>query len=95
MVTQMPDDNNQSHQIDDARLKGAVLHPRRLEILNLLSRKPDGTRELELVKALGLPLPQVEYHLKVLEDADLIANLEGGGKRGKAGRSYVTAAAVR
>jgi DNA-binding transcriptional ArsR family regulator len=86
----MQEENNPPLQIDP-RLRGAVLHPRRIEILSYLLRKRDGTRELELGKALGLPFPQVEYHLKVLREADLIAQLEARQGREKAGRSFVAA----
>ena len=85
--------DSRPHQIDP-RLKGAFLHPKRVEIFNYLMRKPGGTRELELVKALGLSIRQVEYHLKVLQGADLIADLGDERAHGKGGRSYVTAAAA-
>ncbi len=82
----MQDQSNRPRQIDP-RLKGAVLHPKRLEILDYLIRKRNGVSELELGKALGLQLRQAEYHLWVLHDADLVAYVKDERKR-----SYVAAA---
>lgn len=86
----MQGDGTRPHQIDP-RLKSALLHPKRIELLGHLMRKPSGMSERELCHKLGLPFPRVEYHLKVLHDADLIAQVEGQSKQRKAGRSFVAA----
>ncbi|MGE5282807.1 MAG: winged helix-turn-helix domain-containing protein [Chloroflexota bacterium] len=72
---------------EEAALRRGLLHPRRLEILSCLTRKQGGT-EKELADELGLPVPQVVYHLKVLEGADLVADTDSP-KRGSADRFLV------
>ena len=66
----------QPNQAEPA-LKRALGHPRRLEILGYLTQK-GGAEEAELVEALDLTAPRAKYHLSVLHDADLIAQVEGG-----------------
>jgi helix-turn-helix protein len=58
-------------------LRRALEHPRRLEIFLFLADRSDGqaTSEQELVEVFDMGIRLVEYHLKVLEDADLIANV--------------------
>ena len=59
-------------------IKRALGHPKRLEIFGYLTQK-GGADETELVEVLGLTAPTVRYHLSVLEDADLIANVKDRG----------------
>jgi predicted transcriptional regulator len=67
-------------------LKRVLVHPKRLEILGYLIRQ-GGAGEGELTKALDLTAPRAKYHLTVLHDADLIAQVQGGDH----GYSYVAA----
>ena len=73
----------------------ALSHPRRVEILDYLMRKGNGTgtRQTELVRALDLSEIELKYHLLVLDDAELIAQVEGRGRRGPE-RSYNAAASA-
>lgn len=90
----MQDDASHLHNLDP-RLRRALIHPSRREILGHLMRKPDGsaTTERELAEAFGMAIPLVEYHLKVLQDAGLIAHVDDVPKGEEpAGRSYVAAA---
>lgn len=59
-----------------AVLKQVLANPRRLEILSFLTREQGGT-EADLAAGLGLALPQVGYHLRVLEGAGLVAEVTG------------------
>lgn len=90
----MPDESHRPPEMD-ARFKRALSHPKRVEILDYLIQKKDvtGTSERELSSALGLGIRLVEYHLKVLHDADLIAHVEDGGE-GKIGCSFVATASA-
>jgi len=64
-------------------------HPKRLEIFGYLTQK-GGADEAELVGALALTAPRVKYHLSILHDANLIAQVEGVD-HGKTDRSYIAA----
>jgi DNA-binding transcriptional ArsR family regulator len=70
-------------------IKRALGHPKRLEIFGYLTRK-GGAGEAELVGALGLTPPVVNYHLSVLRDAGLIVQIEGGD-HGQSGLPYIAA----
>jgi DNA-binding transcriptional ArsR family regulator len=52
------------------------------------------TSEQELVEVFDMGIRLVEYHLKVLEDADLIANVADGKSAGSEVPRYVTAATL-
>jgi DNA-binding transcriptional ArsR family regulator len=57
----------------------AVAEPRRREILDVLA---GGERPVnELVRALGLPQPQVSKHLRVLREVGAVAVREDGRQR--------------
>lgn len=58
----------------ETALKRALFHPYRIEIFTLL-RKQGGT-EAYLVDELELTAAQIAYHLKVLEDANLVADAD-------------------
>jgi hypothetical protein len=62
----MQDQSNQPPEMD-ARLKRALSHPRRQEVLSCVMKKRDGTRtgEKEIADALGLFVAEVKYHLMV------------------------------
>jgi predicted ArsR family transcriptional regulator len=62
----------------DALTRRALAHPRRTEILCYLIQHGDG-EETELADSLGLALAVARYHLRVLNDADLIAHADGQG----------------
>jgi DNA-binding transcriptional ArsR family regulator len=96
VVTPMSHDSSQPHQMDP-RLKRALAHRLRLEILGYLMKRRGGTGtgERELGDAFGMNIRLVEYHLKVLHDADLIAHVDDGQEQGTPERSYVAAAAGR
>lgn len=87
----MQDESNWPDQIDPL-LKRALSHPKRLEILGYLAQKRDGTSEGELADALGLTVSLTLYHLRVLHDTDLIAQVQDEQERANADRSYVAAA---
>lgn len=89
----MSHDSNQPHELD-LRLKRALAHRRRLEIFGYLMQKRAGrgTGEQELADTFGMNIRLVEYHLKVLHDADLIAYVDDDQGREKAERAYVAAA---
>lgn len=77
-------------------LQRALGHRPRLELLVFLMERSDGkpTSEQELAEASDMGLPLVEYHLKVLEHADLIANV-GDERASEADRpGYVASATL-
>lgn len=86
----MQDESSQSPHMD-ARIQMALSHPKRTEIFGHLLREKDGTSEGELADEFGMGIRLVEYHLKVLHDADLIARLDDEQEPGSTGRSYVAA----
>jgi len=55
----------------------ALSHRGRLELFTFLIDRGNGktTSEQELAETFGMGIRLVEYHLKVLQDADLIANI--------------------
>jgi DNA-binding transcriptional ArsR family regulator len=59
------------------RLKQALAHPRRLEIFIFLIDGLDQkeTSQQELAEVFGMSARLVEYHLKVLQDVDLVTNV--------------------
>lgn len=63
----------------DTQVRRALSHPKRTEILGYLVRKRDGAgaTEVELAIAFGMGRRVVEYHMKVLGGADLIARFDG------------------
>lgn len=75
----------------DAKIQVALSHPKRTEIFGHLRKNGNGTSEAELAQEFGMGIRLVEYHLKVLHDADLIVCLDGEQGPGRAGRSYVAA----
>ena len=85
-------DNSQSPKMD-AKTQRAMSHPRRTEIFGLLTQRKGGTSEDELAAKFGMGIRLVEYHVKVLHDADLIARLDERGP-GDAGHSYVAASSL-
>jgi DNA-binding transcriptional ArsR family regulator len=72
-------------------IQRALSHPRRRGVLGYLLQKGEhsGTSEDELATAFGMGIRIVEYHLKVLRDAHLIAHVDDERKAGHAQRSYV------
>jgi len=74
----------------DAKIQMALSHPKRTEIFGRLTQRKDGTSEGELAAEFGMGIRLVEYHLKVLHDADLIARLDDEQGSGT-GHSYVAA----
>jgi DNA-binding transcriptional ArsR family regulator len=88
--------SNQTHPTG-LTLERACSHPRRREILRYITQKGDGacTDGAELAEALDLAASRVNYHLTVLQDANLIALANDGRESGKAERSFVAVAAVR
>lgn len=89
----MQDESNRPPQIEP-RLKQALSHPMRIEILGYLMQSRDGmgTSERELAAALDLTVSQAEYHLTVLHNAGLIVRVKDQPQQGEGGRSYVAAA---
>ena len=73
----MHDENSRSPNLDTL-IQRVLSHPKRAEILDYLMRGKDETSEAELVATLGIGDRIVDYHLKVLRDADLIPRLEDG-----------------
>lgn len=61
----------------DTPRKRALEHLPRLEVFLFLMSRSDGrgTSEEELVDVFGMSIRLVEYHLKVLYDADLVASV--------------------
>jgi DNA-binding transcriptional ArsR family regulator len=90
----MQDESNWPPEMD-ARLRRALSHSKRVEILSYLTQKRDrtGTSEGELSSALGLGIRLAEYHLRVLHGAGLIVRVEEGGE-GRTGRSFIAAASA-
>lgn len=60
----------------DTVVKQAISHPKRLEMLGYLAGKKTGIDQVELAEALNLNPPLVNYHLRVLQSADLVAPVE-------------------
>lgn len=66
----------------DALIRRALAHPKRMEILSYLMQNGngEGINEAELADSLSLAMTGVGYHLKVLQDADLIAHVDDQGQ---------------
>jgi DNA-binding transcriptional ArsR family regulator len=75
----------------ESQIRMALSHPRRTELFGYLIQHKGGTGEEALATEFGMSVPLVEYHLKVLADADLIARLEDEQAAGDTGHSYVAA----
>jgi len=77
----MQDESNRPDPIGPL-LKRALSHPKRVEILDYLTRKGDGTgmRRTELARVLGLSAAKVKYHLRVLDDSGLIVRVKDRGQ---------------
>jgi DNA-binding transcriptional ArsR family regulator len=82
------DPSKQPNQAEPA-VRRALAHPKRLAIFEYLAQKGRAD-EAELVEALDLTALAVKYHLSVLYDGDLIAQVEDEG-HGQAGGSYIAA----
>jgi len=76
-------------------LKRALSHLGRLELFIFLADRADGkpTSEQELAEVFGMSIRLVEYHLKVLEDAELVANVADGATE-PAPSCYIAAATL-
>jgi DNA-binding transcriptional ArsR family regulator len=85
-------DRSEHSSPDEAALRRAVRHPKRLEMLGALAGEKVGADEVELAETLGLSIPLARYHLRILCCADLIASAGEQGQ-GTATR-YVAAASV-
>lgn len=88
----MEANGNQLHR-SGLRLRAALLHPRRLAILDYLGADRVGIGEDELAAALDLTVAQVRYHLKVLAQAHLVSAVDEDWTRRAGGRFYVSAVA--
>jgi DNA-binding transcriptional ArsR family regulator len=77
-------------------LRRALEHPRRVEIFLFLAGTSDkkGTNEQELCEAFDMSVRLIEYHLKVLQDASLIASVADEQGLGVAKPSYVVSASL-
>jgi DNA-binding transcriptional ArsR family regulator len=80
----------------EPRRKRALEHLPRLELFIFLMERTDGngTSEQELATTLGMSIRLVEYHLKVLQDADLVANVASEQGSGTAEPSFVASASL-
>ena len=72
-------------------LKRALSHPKRVAILSLLTQGSDrkGASKEEMAEVLDAGFSLVEYHLKVLHDAELVANVDGASEKGASQARYV------
>lgn len=63
--------------VSEVQRKRALLHLPRLELFTFLLGRGGGktTGKQELADVFGMSIRLVEYHLLVLEDVDLIANI--------------------
>jgi Helix-turn-helix domain len=86
----MGENDNQPHR-SELRLRGALMHPARIGILDYLATNEDAVGEDELAAALDLTGPQVKYHLGELDHVDLISQVDDEWARKAAGRFYVAA----
>jgi len=70
----------------EPRRKRALEHLPRLELLIFLMERTDrgGTSEQELATAFGMSIRLIQYHLKVLQGADLVANVADEPETGAA-----------
>jgi DNA-binding transcriptional ArsR family regulator len=68
--------NGSKQPPDDTTLKRAIRHPKRLELLGYLAGNKTGMERVELAEVLGSTLPLVNYHLRVLQGADLVTHVE-------------------
>lgn len=75
----------------DERRKLALSHPRRAEILGFLAERTagEGVGERELADAFAMSSRQVDYHLKVLQDANLVASLGSADRTDARQATYV------
>jgi DNA-binding transcriptional ArsR family regulator len=72
---------NQDNECSEGTmLRGALGHPKRLEILLFLLAQKSGD-EIELTKALEDTLPRIKYHLEVLRSADMVAHVAESTQR--------------
>lgn len=78
------------HVVDDAARASTMLHPLRLRILGHLA-EPDSSAGV--ARRLGLPRQVVNYHLRQLEDDELVAQVGERQKRGCTERLMQTVAA--
>lgn len=82
--------------LESPPLQRALGHRPRLELLVFFMERSDGkpTSEQELAEVFDMGIRLVEYHLKVLQHADLIANVADGQTTGTAGPGYVASATL-
>lgn len=66
------------------RRKRALEHLPRLELFIFLMERPNGrgASERELAAMFAMSIRLTKYHLKVLQDADLVTHAAGNGKPG-------------
>jgi DNA-binding transcriptional ArsR family regulator len=72
-------------------LKRALSHPDRREALGYLMGSGEGVSESELADVLDLGRARLKYHLTVLRNADLIAEIEDVQEQGQGECAYVAA----
>lgn len=64
---------------DISRLLRVVSDPTRLQLLSLIRESPDGElRVVDLTEALGLRQPTVSHHLRILDEAGVVARRPAG-----------------
>lgn len=86
----MRENGNRLHR-SELRLRGAIMHPARIGILDYLATDRGGVSAEELAAALDLTVSQVRYHLKVLGCANLIAQVDEEWAHRAGGGFYVAA----
>ena len=80
----------------DDRRKLALSHPRRIELLSFLSGRADeeGVSGHELADAFDMHIRLVEYHLQILQGANLVTTVAGDGQPGTHQPAFIATSAV-
>lgn len=80
----------------DDRRKLALSHPRRIELLSFLAGRADeeGVGGHELADSFDMHIRLVEYHLRILQGADLVATVAGDGRSGLPQTAFIATSAA-
>jgi len=80
----------------DDRQNRALSHPKRVELLSFLADRTDGegVGGDELAQAFNMHIRLAEYHLQVLQGADLVATVADDGGSGARPPVFVATSAA-
>lgn len=80
----------------DDRRKLALSHPRRIELLSFLTGRADeeGVSGSELADACDMHIRLAEYHLQILQGAELVAPVADDGRSGTPQTAFIATSAA-